>query len=74
MGSKLLKMMSVMHLSKATGTFLLKIQIVISISFVLAESISGATPMSVIQAWKVPGQSQEKLSVLVPAAFCLAEN
>lgn len=48
--------------------------IVISISFVLAEYISGATPMSVIQAWKVLGQSQEQLSVLVPAALCLAEN
>lgn len=30
--------------------------------------------MSVIQAWKVLGQSQEQLSVLVPAALCLAEN
>lgn len=48
--------------------------IVISISFVLAEYISGATPMLVFQAWKVLGQSQEQLNILVPAALCLAEN
>lgn len=38
-----------MHLAKAIGTFLLKVLIVTSIPFVLAEYISGATPMSVIQ-------------------------